>query len=61
MVYAIIVPNLNINYLDNVIKESFSIRKRINEKLTIEEFIAKTDFSNETLITLRNLFLEKTS
>jgi hypothetical protein len=60
-VFAILVPNIIINYLGNVTKESFSVIGKINESETIQDFIEKTDFAVETLSTIRNLLLEKIS
>ena len=60
-VFAIIVPNIVINYLGNVSVNSFSITKKIEEAGNLQEFIKNTNFYDETLFTLRNLLLEKIS
>jgi hypothetical protein len=55
VVFAILVPNIIINYLGYVTIDSFSKIRKISETETIQEFMEKIDFPVETLSILRNL------
>jgi len=58
-VFGLVVPEIFLNFLGNIIKESFSIRNKIETFKTFQDLMEKLDFQNETITTLRNLLFHK--
>lgn len=59
IVYGIIIPRVFLNYLGNIGASSFTITKKINTYETLQDFMKEISFIDETIITFRNLLLQK--
>ena len=58
VVYGIILPKILLQYL-GMFQGSFTITRKVTAEKTIQELLSQVDFSQETLLTFRNLLLQK--
>ena len=59
VVFGVILPKVLVNFLGNILQESFSIAENANNYETITDLIKNMNFAEETFQTIRNLLLHK--
>lgn len=59
IVFGIILPKVLVNFLGNILQESFSIAETAKNYETIMDLIKGMNFAEETFQTIRNLLLHK--